>query len=209
MNIPLHGLVLGGGRSRRMQRDKSRVEYHGSSQMAWTANLLREFCREVRVSVRPGQESPSDVAAAPLYDRHGSVGPLDGIVSALTENPDVAWLIVACDLPLLSDATLRTLVAGRKRDCPVTAFRSSGDGLPEPLCAIYEPESRAILADFLERKRSCPRRILIELDLPLLDLPDPRALDNINTPDEYETVRKTLRADGKRRDASAHTKEEA
>lgn len=172
-----------------MRRDKSRLDYHGVSQAAWTAAALKEFCDDVRLSLRPGQEAHPDVAARPLYDRYGSVGPLDGIVSAMEEDSGVAWLVVACDLPLLSRKTLAILVAGRDSGRLATAFRSSVDGLPEPLCAIYEPGAFPVLADCLFRNVYCPRKILIQLEIPLLDLPDPRALQNINTLEEYEKAR--------------------
>lgn len=194
MTAPLlHGLVLGGGKSRRMKRDKGRLDYHGSSQLAWTARTLVGFCREVRVGLRPDQETPPDVSAKPLYDRRGSVGPLDAILSALEENPGVAWLVVACDLPLLNRKTLQALVAGRDPRRMATAFRSSWDGLPEPLCAIYEPSSLPVLADGLARDVCCPRKILIQLEIPLLELPDSRALHNINTPEEYDQVQEEMK----------------
>lgn len=192
MSFPINGLVLGGGRSRRMRRDKSHLDYHGSSQIAWTTAALEEFCDDVRVSLRPGQEAPPDVTATPLFDRHGSVGPLDGIVSALEENPEVAWLVVACDLPLLNRPTLQALVAGRDPSGLATAFRSTEDNLPEPLCCIYEPRSLPILADYLKQNTCCPRKILIQLKIPLLDPPSPQALQNINTPEECKNVRSEL-----------------
>ena len=67
-----------------------------------------------------------------------------------------------------------------------TAFRSSHDGLPEPLCAIYEPRARAAIAAHIAAGRNCPRKFLINAHTQLLEQPNPRALDNVNTVDEYE-----------------------
>ena len=47
--------------------------------------------------------------------------------------------MLACDLPLLDAATLEHLLRARDPRRAATAYRSSHDGLPEPLCAIYEP----------------------------------------------------------------------
>jgi molybdenum cofactor guanylyltransferase len=67
----------------------------------------------------------------------------------------------------------------------VVAFRSRHDGLPEPLCAIYEPSTREGILDVIESGRHCPRKFIIRSGVPLLDQPDPTALDNVNTPEEF------------------------
>ncbi len=76
-----------------------------------------------------------------IYDEHEDIGPIAGIAAAQAAHPAHAWLVVACDLPFLTDTSLAALVASRDGR-PVIAYRSAHDGLPEPLCAIYEPESR-------------------------------------------------------------------
>jgi molybdopterin-guanine dinucleotide biosynthesis protein A len=57
--------------------------------------------------------------------------------------------------------------------------------LPEPLCAIYEPASREPILAHVASGKNCPRKFLINSDVHLLDEPNPHALDNVNTPDEY------------------------
>jgi molybdopterin-guanine dinucleotide biosynthesis protein A len=73
-----------------------------------------------------------------------------------------------------------------------TAYRSSHDDLPEPLCAIWEPRSAAALAAYVASGRQCPRRFLLGADTCLIDEPNPRALDNINTPEEYRSAMTAL-----------------
>ena len=83
------------------------------------------------------------------------------------------------------------LLGGFSRRDPArlaTAYRSSHDGLPEPLCAIYEPRSHEPLGAYVAAGKTCPRRFLGGTDALLLDEPNPRALDNVNTPQEYGAV---------------------
>jgi len=115
-------------------------------------------------------------------------GPAGGIVAAQRAHPGAAWLVVACDLPLLDAATLQHLIARRGPARTATAFRSSRDGLPEPLCAIWEPASSAALAAALEAGRHCPRKFLLQSDTLLLDQPRAESLDNVNTPAELAAV---------------------
>ena len=194
MSTPaLSGLVLAGGSSSRMQRDKAALEYQGQSQLTRAARLLQRHVRQVFVSVRPTQaQDPLRNAWPMIIDTVEGEGPIVGIRSALAAHGDVAWLVIACDLPFLSDATLEHLIANRQPGALATAFRSAHDGLPEPLCAIWEHAAAAPLAAYKATGGCCPRKFLIRNEAPLIDAVDAHALDNINTPQEYEQARSSL-----------------
>jgi molybdopterin-guanine dinucleotide biosynthesis protein A len=186
---PLFGLVLAGGASTRMQRDKAAIEYHGQSQLHWTFHLLSHVCAATFVSVRPDQrEEPTRAGLPQIVDRQPGIGPIAGISAALHAHPKAAWLVVACDLPFLNEQTLRYLVEHRAPHRIATAFKSNHDGLPEPLCAIWEPAAREPVLAFVAAGKQCPRKFLINADTLLLDLPDAQALDNVNTTDEFRSA---------------------
>jgi len=194
VSAPLHGLVLAGGRSTRMGRDKAALEYSGRSQLERAFALLDPLVSRAFVSVRADQGAdplrarfPQIVDAAP-----GLEGPAAGILSALRAHPAAAWLVLACDLPFLDAGTLQHLIARRDPTRIATAFRSSHDGLPEPLCAIYEPAALAGLEAFVAGGRNCPRKFLIQTGALLLDQPRSEALDNVNTPTELDNARQRM-----------------
>jgi molybdopterin-guanine dinucleotide biosynthesis protein A len=169
-----------------MQRDKAALTYHGRSQLEWAVSLLQPYAQRVFVSVRPDQTSdPVRARFDQIVDTHENVGPIAGIMAAQAKHPQVAWLVLACDLPFLDNATLTHLISARQPQRLATAYRSSHDGLPEPLCAIYEPASREALLAHVAKGKDCPRKFLINSDVQLIDEPNPHALDNVNTPDEY------------------------
>ena len=193
MSAIIHGLLLAGGQSRRMQRDKATLEYAGEPQLARAARLLQPLVGQVFVSVRAGQELDAQRRAfGPIVDLKPDLGPLGGIHAALHTHPAAAWLVLACDLPFLDSATLQQLIASRMPDKLATAFRSRFDGMPEPLCAIWEPDSRDAVDAWLSLGKSCPRSFMKHHDVALLDLANTRALDNINTAAEYLTARGEL-----------------
>lgn len=183
---PIYALVLAGGHSKRMQRDKAALIYHGRSQLEWAVSFVQPYVERVFVSVRPDQTNdPVRLRFEQIVDTEANLGPIAGITAAQAKHPDVAWLVLACDLPFLDEGTLTTLIAARDPQRLATAFRSSHDVLPEPLCTIYEPASREAILAHLASGKNCPRKFLINSDVLLLDEPNPHALDNINTPDEY------------------------
>jgi len=185
---PLHGLLLSGGASRRMQRDKALLEYRGETQLLRAWRLLREVCEPAFVSMRAEQLGDPLRAGLPhLLDTYDAVGPVAGILSAQDAYPQAAWLVIACDLPLLDIGTLRSLLEARDPSQDATAFVSRLDGQPEPLCAIWEPSSHALLKQRFDAGRWCPRKALSILRTRLLPPPG-GALDNINTPDELQAL---------------------
>ncbi len=183
---PVYGLVLAGGSSSRMKRDKAALEYGGKSQLERVYELAARHLPRVFVSVRAAQAAdPHRARHSLIIDSVPGEGPIVGIRSALAAHPDMAWLVLACDLPFLSDAALRQLIDERDPEASATVFRSAHDGLPEPLCAIWEPRSAAELDVYQAEGGKCPRKFLMRHAARILEPIDRRALDNVNTPDEY------------------------
>lgn len=168
-----------------MGRDKALLRRDGATQLERAVELLGRHVRRVFVSTRADQADDAERRRFPqIVDRHADIGPVAGILSALEEHPGVTWLVLACDLPNADDATISFLLENRDDSRPFTAFASSHDGLPEPLCALYRPDALAIVRSFVEAGTICPRKILIRSDTKLLEQPNPAALDNVNTPDD-------------------------
>jgi molybdopterin-guanine dinucleotide biosynthesis protein A len=189
MSTALFGLVLAGGASTRMRTDKALLEYHGRPQLRWAFELLAKSCAATFVSVRPDQrDDPSRAGLPQIVDRQPGIGPMAGISAALVEHPKAAWLVLACDLPFLTERTLQHLIARRDPSKVATAYRSAHDGLPEPLCAIWEPGAREPVLAYIASGKQCPRKFLIDADTALLDLPERAALDNVNTRDEFDAA---------------------
>jgi len=187
--VPVYGLVLAGGRSVRMGTDKAWLAYHGRPQAVHAAELLARVCSRVYVSTRPGMDQGPDLGTAPrIEDTFLDLGPLGGILSAQRTHPNAAWLVLACDLPFVTEDTLRRLLKGRNPLKLATAFQSASDGLPEPVCAVYEPKSVFRLLDAVATGRPCPRQTLIQADPCLLPAPGLRELMNINRPEERDAA---------------------
>lgn len=182
---PLYGLVLAGGRSRRMGADKAALAYHGKPQVDHVLDLLAPRCERTFVSCREDQGGLPELAGKPrIHDAFFDMGPLGGILSALQAHREAAWLVVACDLPFLDGPTLDALIAGRDPLLAATAFEGEQEGLPEPVCALYEPMAFEQFLALTAEGIRCPRKALIRSSIRLLP-PRIRALRNVNLPEEY------------------------
>lgn len=189
---PVYGLLLSGGASQRMQRDKAQLNYAGEPQLLRAWRALSAVTERAFVSVRESQrDDPLRAQLPQLVDSYDAVGPVAGILSAQDAYPEAAWLVIACDLPRLDEATLRSLLASRDPSKEAIAFTSRFDELPEPLCAIWEPSSHARLKQRYDNGSYCPRKALIQSDILLLPAPG-AALDNVNTPEEFDQMQRQL-----------------
>jgi molybdopterin-guanine dinucleotide biosynthesis protein A len=185
----LQGLVLAGGKSIRLGRDKSKLVWHQKEQRYHLADLLQEFCASVHISCRPEQAGEINEPYQPLPDTFLNLGPYGAILSAFRSAPDSAWLVLACDLPLLNRESLQHLTSHRNASSSATAFESPRDGSPEPLVAIWEPKSYPLLLNLLSQGITCPRKALLSTFTHLIPSLNPHFLLNVNSPSDEALAR--------------------
>ena len=189
----IYGLVLSGGKSTRMGKDKGLIEYHGIPQRDYIYNLLNEVCDETFISIRKDQvpEIPKEYQV--IIDDDIFRGPYNGILSAHQKYPNVSWLVLACDLPLISIEALKELISARNSNKLATAFALKENPLPEPLCAIWEAEGlKKSVAYMNSQQGSCPRKFLINNDVELVFPTDEKVLLNANSETDYQEALKIV-----------------
>lgn len=152
--VPFAAVLLAGGRSRRMGRDKALlpVPGEGAGRLLWERQLevLRSLePAELFISgpARPG--FPRDVRL--LADELPGLGPLSGIVAALEAMTTPLLVVLAVDLPAMNARFLRGLLNGSGQDAGVVPMRRDESGFYEPLAAVYP---RGCLEIGRERLRS-------------------------------------------------------
>ena len=178
---PLRGLILAGGMSRRMGRDKALRTYHGRTQIEHCFELLAPCTEHVHLSCRSEQGERSGYTGWPhIYDRFLDIGPMGGVLSALREAPHAAWLVLACDMPWVTSDTLAKLVRSRNPYRYATAFCRADPPIPEPLCTIYEPKSIHRLLERLAAGQTSLRRMLNQVPVQRLPAPTSNVLDDVD-----------------------------
>lgn len=187
----LRGLILAGGRSSRMGEDKGKLSFHGRPQREHLFDLLKKFCSKVSVSCKPDDMVPAWFN--PVADKFVMESPLNGILSAFQSDPQVAWLAIAVDMPLINELSIRILLEHRDPSRVATCFRDSEGILPEPLLTIWEPRAYPLLLKFQKKGSISPRQFLQNNDITLLDVPDKNMLMNINSKEELSSFLKKHR----------------
>lgn len=189
-NIPtLNGLILAGGKSQRMGQDKGSLNYYGKPHREYLAELIQPFCENTFISTND-LETETDFQILP--DTFVGMGPMGAILSAFQHKPDSAWLVMACDYPLMTTTTIQQLLENRQPSKTATAFQSVENEFPEPLVTIYEPKSYPILLQFLAQGYACPRKMLINSNIQVLQAKQPEVFKNVNHPEEMEAALKQI-----------------
>ncbi|HEY1016002.1 MAG TPA: molybdenum cofactor guanylyltransferase [Herpetosiphonaceae bacterium] len=195
-------IIVAGGHSRRLGRDKRRLRLWGDDQptlLERTVALARRLCPEVLVVLN----DPADWAGLParlVPDAWPDAGPLGGIASGLrAAAPGAEWaLVLAADLPLLSERLLAGLLA---HPCAGEAVvpRQDDPSRIEPLLALYRRSCLAGLESYLAAGRRKATDWAAALDACWLDPPAWRRWDpagwsflNLNTPDQLDLARAHL-----------------
>ncbi|MDP5107229.1 MAG: NTP transferase domain-containing protein [Polaribacter sp.] len=180
------GLVLVGGKSTRMGTDKSELNYFGKSQKKHAKILLENQNLETFYSVRNQLDNSFEIS-----DKFYNLGPFGGICSAFQKDPNSAWFVLATDVPFVNEEIIQLLLKHRNSSKVATAIKGKGKDFPEPLITIYEPKAYPILLQYLAQGYSCPRKVLINSDVEIVEIDDD-FIRNINTPEEFEVAKKEI-----------------
>ena len=185
----IKGLVLVGGKSTRMGKDKSQLNYFGKPQKEVVKELLENQNLETFYSVK--DFSTSLEMTSEISDTFLNLGPFGGICSAFQKDPNTAWLVLATDVPFVNDELIKLLLEKRNPSKVATTIKGKEKEFVEPLITIYEPKAYPILLQYLAQGYSCPRKILINSDVEIVEVDD-AFIRNVNTPEEFEEAKKEI-----------------
>lgn len=175
------GVVLAGGRGKRIGGDKAVVELDGRPLLLYPLAALSTVCDEVAVVAKRETALPplggrAVVWVEPDEPRH----PLCGVVHALRLAAGRPALVVAADMPLLDAETLRRICAHPRDGAAAVVPRA--DGRLQPLCALYTPRALDGLADFDPAVRTADA--VAALGIAELECDHAEAFFNVNGPED-------------------------
>ena len=194
----LTGIVLAGGRSTRMGRDKASLVLGGRTLLQRAVDALNAVADEVVVVRAPGQRLPDIECSRPLRvveDAIEGEGPLVGIAAGLEAAAAPVALVVGCDMPFLRPELLR-LLAGRAASGAQLVVPLH-QGRPQSLCSAIRSEALPVVRAHIE---AGDRRIMaIADDLAVVLLPerewaaadpDGRSFADLDTVEEFEQAQR-------------------
>ena len=190
---PITAVVLAGGRSRRLGRNKALELIGGVPLVTRVTSAIRPISSETLIVV--AEEEQAQVLPLPTYvqvvrDLYPNAGSLGGILTGLTAATGVWALVVACDMPFLSQALLAEMASARDGCDAVVPLL---DGRPEPTHALYSKDCLEPIRKNLEAGELKISAFFEMVKVKYLPQPTVEALDpglwsffNVNTPSDLE-----------------------
>jgi len=192
-HLPLYGLVVCGGKSTRMGMDKSLINYHGQPQRYHLYDLLKRFCDQVFISCNTSQLNDIPLTYNPLPDEPAlaGIGPMAALLTAFRHHPDVSFLVLGCDYPLLQKEDIQKLITSYQQHSSTVCYINQ-DNFLEPLLAIYSPDMKDILEEKLTEGLHSLRKILEHCSVPTIQPSNPSTLTSVDDVASYESIKKLL-----------------
>lgn len=149
----IHGVVLCGGQSVRMGRDKAFINYHSIEQYAFVADMMKPFCDDVIISCNQSQENKIAQHYKKIIDNatYGNAGPMTGVLSVFEQKNDSGILVIGCDYPYFTTTDMKALFDARDENFDVVCYHNPESGFDEPLLAIYEKQCAPLLLEFFKQ----------------------------------------------------------
>src|SRR5918998_6882554 len=150
------GIVLAGGRSRRMGTPKAWLDWHGSTLLRRVCGIVARGTSGPVVVVRaPGQELPALPSGVRVVeDAREGRGPLQGILAGLEASDAEAAFVASVDLPFLHPRFVAAVCAALDGDADVAVPHLGG--YRQPLAAAYRPALAPLVAELVEADRMKP-----------------------------------------------------
>ena len=184
MQQPVWGAVLIGGKSSRMGRPKHWIRDHRG--VTWVERIVAQLDKVVDGVVLLGKgEVPERLHHLDrLPDISQARGPMAGIVAAMRWQPEISWVVVACDMPAISQEGLEWLLGSRIPGIWGTVPRHPNSGRLEPLLAYYDFRSRLLFENVLLHGELKPSLVCESDKMIMPELPQHLAGSwlNCNTP---------------------------
>jgi molybdenum cofactor guanylyltransferase len=182
--------ILAGGKSSRMGRDKAFIEFEGRTLLVRALELARSISPSVSIV---GSREKFCAYAPVVEDIVRDRGPLGGIHAALRASQTDLNLMLAVDMPLVTQAFLRYLITAAKQASDAVVVVPCPGGRLQPLCAIYRREFARQAEQSLGAGKNkidhlfplVRTRIIEEAELQRAGFA-PRLFRNLNTPEELE-----------------------
>ena len=194
----ISAFVLAGGKSSRLGTDKALLKIHGETLLERAVALSTHVTDKVFVV---GEKAKLTGIGNVVEDAYNGCGPLGGIHAALRHSSTDGNLLLAVDMPFVTEKFLRFLISISQQFDSVVTVPQSGGRL-QPLCAIYRKVFAEVAEQALQRGKykvdplfdHVSTRIIEEKELAAAGF-SAEIFENVNTPDDWEQAQRRISQD--------------
>lgn len=186
----LYGLVVCGGQSSRMGKDKSLFDYHGQPQRYYLYEMVETLCEKVFISCNKEQAASIPKEFNILVDdaEFENIGPMAALLTAFKHYPDADFLVIGCDYPFINRHHLKKLVTADLSTIPAIAYYNKVTEKFVPLVAMYNHGIRPMLEANFAKGQYSLNSLLREINAYTINAKSTEIIKSVNTNKEYKEV---------------------
>ncbi len=196
-NDDLIGVVLMGGKSSRMGRDKSLLELNNQSLYKIAGQKLAIYCNQIFLSVNEKQKAENTYEYPCIKDLYEAEGPIGAILSCMNKL-ETSILILGCDMPFISSDDIKTLIDKRNKNNICTTFFNPTEQIYEPLLSIWETTSLPLLETYFANGNRSLQKFLHQQNIPKMNMLNPENFKNLNHLEEWKSMSENAYSDPKK-----------
>ncbi len=194
------GVLIAGGKSRRMGQDKRFLKVDGISLIDRTVDVLEEVFESVVIALAEPLDHWDARGHRVVLDALPDCGSLGGLYTGLVASPHPWIFAVACDMPFLNQAVIRYMAGLEEGADIIVAKLASGH---QPMHAFYSRRCIPIFERMAGQRRLKIQDVFSHPDLHVKIVPeseltvlDPKLLSfrNVNTPEDFDSAVALLRS---------------
>ena len=188
------GIILAGGRSRRMGFDKQEIKIDGKLIVDYQAEILQRHFSQIIVVTRT-PDIYRDVGYTLCQDYYEGLGPLAGIHAGLKGAESQGSFVIACDMPNINDGYISYIVQIFENSNAL-GLVAAHDGFIEPMAGIYSRDLIPILEEKLENRDLKIQSLIEENDFIKISKdqvekfdPDLKIFQNLNYQEDLKNLK--------------------
>lgn len=144
----LTGIILSGGKSSRMGKEKGLVDFQGKPLISYAINAIKPLVNSIIIGANNELNEYQKLGYKIVEDEVRHIGPLGGILSALRQSDTMYNIILSCDMPFINKEALQ-FMNQQRNDYDIVVAAHNGNKI-EPLCGIYSKNTLPIIENAIE-----------------------------------------------------------
>ncbi|GAA4661164.1 molybdenum cofactor guanylyltransferase [Gordonia humi] len=188
------GIILAGGRSRRMGQDKAGLEFEGVTMLTRVAGVVEQRCAPVLVAAPETSQAYRELSRESdlrwVTDEKQGSGPLGGLAAALAAagaaGADVAF-VCATDMPLIGTGLIEELLAGLTEQADAVIARDAQRD--HPMAGVYRTRVAETLQALVDGGELRMTAAVEALDTRRVSVTDENWLTNVDAPEDLHRLR--------------------
>lgn len=179
--------IIAGGKSSRMGSDKGMLPLNESVFIAHIVKALKESLIK-NITIVSSNAAYDFLNCNRIEDIHPDKGPVGGIFTALSHSKTKQNIILSVDIPLISPAIIKWLVANIDDKKQITQVKVLDK--TSPLIAVYNKNIVSVFEDNLKKEQLKLRMVVDEIPHQTIEVPEEwcALLQNINTKEDYQNL---------------------